>query len=180
VIDFSVDVRVRGLSRFSKTVKDRGPHVDRIMKRWSVITRSFLRRRFVEQSKGGSDWPPLAESTIRRRRRPKGKGSAAGSNVAVLRDTGILLAALSPQLSPGGIEDRDSGTFTLRVGYGGDAPHPRADMAISSLAKIHHDGGKHLPRRPVVVPPDQATVRKLTEDANKVIREELKNAGAGQ
>lgn len=149
------------------------------MKRWSVITRSFLRRRFVEQSKGGSDWPPLAESTIRKRRRPKGKGSATGSNVAVLRDTGILLAALSPQLSPGGVEDRDSSSFTLRVGYGGDAPHPRADMAISSLAKIHHEGGKHLPQRQVVVSPDQATIRKLAEDANKVIRDAVKQSGAG-
>lgn len=179
MIDFSVDVRVRGLARLTKAVGDRGPHVDRIMKRWSVITRSFLRRRFVEQSKGGADWPPLAESTIRRRRKPKGKGSAGGNNVAVLRDTGILLAALSPQLSPGGIEDRDSNQFLLRVGYGGDAPHPRADMAISSLAKIHHEGGKHLPQRQVVVRPDSATIRRMAEDAQKVIREEIKSSRVG-
>lgn len=42
--------------------------VRRALRQWAAIYRSFLRERFDAFSRGGGDWPPLAESTILARR----------------------------------------------------------------------------------------------------------------
>lgn len=70
---YRVKVNVPGLKslrRVAETNFAAGSHpaVDRMCKQWSVRYSSFARRRYDVYSRGGGDWPPLALSTILRRR----------------------------------------------------------------------------------------------------------------
>lgn len=132
---------------------------------------SFVRQRFIQQSKGGGDWPDLADSTklARARRTKYGRrkfrqkridmiaanwqnrfASYAEANAAtvssmhfdILRDRGLLLNSLS-QGQPG---NRQS---TVEYGI--------AVGTAMSYAKYHQEGGPHLPKREIIVQPDAAT-----------------------
>lgn len=132
---------------------------------WAVRFRTFLQKRFAKFSKGGGDWPPLAESTIRRKSKRKGK-RGQGSPSAILRDTDALFKAVAPEFTgaPGAVE-----TFTrtsVIVGYGGSAQYS-SGTAIMDVAEWHDKGNSRLPRRVIIVPPDQATRQAMANAAQK-------------
>lgn len=99
-------------------------------------------------------------------------------SAAVLRDTGILLAALTPDLvQKGALEDRRARSLEVRVGYGGDAPHPGADMAIAELARIHDQGLGNVPARPIIVRPDDQSIRMMTREAAEAVKAMKRDSG---
>jgi hypothetical protein len=125
---------------------------------------SFLGLRFARLSRGGGEWPPLAPSTIKARRKGKGKGKPA-----ILRDVGLLYNALSPTLnSPGAINERVP--FGVRVGYGGPMRHGEGRATIADIASYHQRGVGRLPQRKIIVPPDGSTRRGMMSDARRALK----------
>lgn len=51
--------------------KSTGP-ITKAFKQWGAVYRSFIKERFDVYSRGGGDWPDLADSTKRARRGPRG------------------------------------------------------------------------------------------------------------
>jgi len=129
----------------------------KVMKQWGEIYRSWSLERFDKFSKGGGGWPPLKQSTIRRRRKGKGKGT-----VAILVDTATLKAGLRPVLNTnkGGLQKDIRGG--VRVGYGGSTRHPKGKATIHAIAKYHQSGAPpHLPARSIIVDlPDRSPAMK--------------------
>lgn len=157
--------------------------IRRAMKQWAARYRSFAQQRFDANSKGGGDWPPLAASTIRKRRHGKGKGKAFAKAVrsvhggpsvisgspSILRDTGLLFAALGG--GPGSLEEHVPGG--VRVGFGGSARHGSSPATIADIAEIHDTGGGHVPQREILVEPDDQTIALMVDDLERAIAAEL-------
>jgi len=150
-----VKVRLPGLTRMRADLTKDGPVRKRILTRWAFRYRVFAERRFIKFSRGGGDWPAL---TSKRRR-------GATSAAAILRNTGLLLGALSPKVkAPGSIAKHQG--FSVMVGYGGAEAHADGGGAtIADIARFHQTGAGHLPVRKVVVPPDRAFIRMMAQDA---------------
>ena len=114
----------------------------------------FIRERYVDYSRGGGNWPPLAPSTIRSRRKGKGKqarqtaaifqaqGMPAGA-ASILIDTGTLLGSITPGQHK--TEDIPAG---VRVG------------TEVEYAK-YHQRGQGVPQREIFVQPNQRTVDRI-------------------
>lgn len=132
---------------------DGGGIARRVLAGLGVDLLTELKLAYIAKSRGGTDeagitWQPLAESTIRSRR--KG-GAARGGNdeygdgqVEILRDTGRLLNSLSPMVE-GGAAGPDQ-LFTVGAG------RVRVGTTVE-YAKYHQDGGSkpgRPPRRPIV------------------------------
>lgn len=180
-------------------------------KQWSRRYRSFAQRRFDKYSKGGGDWPALALSTIRARRKGKGQKLStkrskkkvtvvrrasksprmdmardtkrggtlvpAGGAYTILRNTNTMFVALNPdfQGAPGALEE--SIPFGIRTGFGGPAKHPKSKRAsIADLAAFHNAGNSRLPRRRIIVKPDQPTLTAMAADARRAM-ESLARSG---
>jgi len=180
---------VRGFDRFRRRFErglrgNAGP-IDDMFKKWGRRYLTFARRRFVRMSRGG--WKPLAPSTIRARRGPESTrrkkarrrvGTAktttrvGAGKVAILRDTGTLLAALTVG-RPGNLFKRIP--YGVRVGFGGPSRHPKGKATIADIAGFHNQGKGKLPKREIIVKPDARTVQGMRRDtltaARKVGRE---------
>lgn len=133
-----------------------------IFKQWAFIYRTFARRRFNIYSRGGGDWPPLAASTIKRRRTGK-RVRKIGRRISLLRDTGTLYAALSPRFrsSPGALEKMlDDG---IEVGFGGTHKHPGGKATIADIASFHNEGTRIIPERKIIDDPDQPSLDKMRD-----------------
>jgi len=162
-----VIVDLKKLKRFRKVVdvdlrrKGNGP-IRKALKQWAYRYRSFARRRWLAQSKGGGDWPVLKPQTIARRRKKSDK---------ILIDTATMLGGFTPEFGnkPGQIEEDIS--FGIRVGLGGSSPHPRGGVTLGDLYRIHHFGQGRVPARPLVVQPDAATVRGMRSDMKRAMKE---------
>lgn len=155
--------------------RENGP-VRTAFKQWAARYRAFLRERFDIYSKGGGNWKPLAESTIRQRRKGKGSRRFAAGTTAILRDTGIMFAALDPVFrgKPGQLqEDID---FGIRVGFGGPSGHGSDNFTVADLARWHNDGDG-VPKRVIVVPPDAATLQGMQSDMQRANDKLLKDTG---
>lgn len=174
---------LRGLNRDIaeqiKSTRRRGPFGDM----WVQIgTRylDFVRRRFVRQSQGGGDWPPLARSTVlarrgrrkssrRRKRRTAAQIEKAVASAKILRDTGALLGALSVG-NRGNRFDRNKGGVT--VGFSKRQKHEgegRRGLSIGRLAEIHNLGDGRNPQRAILVRPDQSTAAAINRLAQRAV-----------
>ncbi len=177
----NVHVRIEPLKRFSAAVRrglrtPEGPVRDAFTQ-WQALYVGYIRQRFVQLSRsgGGGDWPKLAESTINRRRHGHGgrfrRGSRAraravatgGGQVAILRDTGILLGTLEPMLgsTPGKVARHIP--YGIQAGIGGPSRHPRGKATIADIAVMHHRGGKNLPQRKILVDPPRAVIARMQQ-----------------
>lgn len=83
---------------------------------------------------------------------------------SILRDTGILFAALDPTFTsrPGQLEKGIP--FGVTVGYGGPGRHPKGRATIADIASFHQEGGPHLPKRELIVVPDGKTLDAMAND----------------
>ncbi len=119
-------------------------------------------------SRGG--WKPLAASTLKSRRggkrratrspRAGTKTTTRGSvaNVSILRNTGILLNALTIG-APGNLfKGIRSG---IRVGFGGPSNHPGGKATIRDIAIVHDEGKGNMPKRQILARPDTQTVSQM-------------------
>ena len=150
------------LNRSVRSGQLTGP-IGTMFKQIGALYLTFIRRNFVRMSRGG--WKALAASTIKARRggkrratrspRARTKTTTRGSakNVSILRDTGILLNALTVG-APGNLfRGIRSG---IRVGFGGPAKHPGGKTTIKDIA-VAHDEGRGVPKREILVKPDTKT-----------------------
>jgi hypothetical protein len=80
-----------------------------------------------------------------------------------------LFEALSPTLGTPGQLQEDI-PFGVRVGYGGPAMHPGGKITIAGLAAIHQGGLGHVPKREIIVPPDDRTISLMAGDMQRAIR----------
>lgn len=168
-----------------------GP-IRRAVKQWGRRYRSFAQERFDKFSKGGGDWQKLADSTIafRKRTTKARRGWKGPRKYTILRDTNILYNALSPLFSGKPGQYQEDIPFGIRVGYGGPARHPikkaktkkgrarqkwgkggffragprMSTATVADIAGFHQVGGGHLPKREIIVQPDQQTIDGCVED----------------
>ena len=153
-----VVLRLTGLNRFARAMRDGSPAMTRTLRQWAVRYRSFAQLRFDLFSRGGGDWPPLKESTIRRRRQ---------RTDTILRDTGTLFRALNPVLgNPGSFEQLEP--MAVIVGFGGPGAHPSGTATIADIAAFHNFGAPpNLPQRQIIVEPPQAVIMLMSLDAER-------------
>lgn len=144
----------------------------RLRKRWRLRYLNFVRVRFLKYSRGGGDWRPLAPATIAARRRGRKRGvpirvnaARTGGSAAILRDTGTMFRALD-------IGDQSNAkpiTHGVRVGFIGRQRAATINgknvLTVAELASYHQNGGGRLPKRPMIVDPDRATLLGLIADA---------------
>ena len=188
-IAVSGKVDIRGLTKFVKGIKagsqisGSGPMND-MLKAWGSRYLVFAERRFSKFSRGGGDWKPLAESTKKARRgggkRRKTRSSRAstkttsrgtGKKFGILWNTGQLVNALKKG-GKGNLFKRVKGG--IQVGFGGSAKHEnklgkRSYATIAEIATHHNVGGGNLPRREILVKPDEATIRAMKAAAIKYV-----------
>lgn len=158
-----------------------GP-VRMMFRQWGARYLGAERKRALENSRGGGEWPPLKPETIKRRRKPRtariakttGKADrrfkrGAQGGVAILQDTGTLLAAMQRGSRGNLFKDIRRG---IRVGFG-PTKHPADKTAtIAQIARWHHDGAGKLPARKLLHDPkgDPALVRGMTRDAKRALQ----------
>lgn len=130
-----------------------GPFANAMI-RWAVRYREFAQKRFVRLSSGGGEWPRL------KRKRKRGKLIRA----KILRDTGALLAALSPVFSSAGGALQKRINKGVRVGYGGPAKHSKGRVTVAQIAHWHQVGAGNLPVRKVIVEPSRRVRQLMGQD----------------
>lgn len=80
-VNATVKINLKPLQQFQNEINNQlngtsqGP-ITKAFKQWGVRFRSYLKERFDTYSKGGGDWPPLAESTKLQRRGPRGSSKS--------------------------------------------------------------------------------------------------------
>jgi hypothetical protein len=149
----TVELKGRKLTAIAKTLSPQSPAMAVALKQIAAIYRSFVQLRFDKFSRGQGNWKKLAPATIAARRGPKGV-------VSILRDKGLLFAALQPTFTgtPGALEQRT--TTGIRVGYGGPHRHGTGGgVSIADIASFHNEGSGHLPQRKIIVEPDETTLK---------------------
>lgn len=185
MISCKVTVNLDGLKRFAAVIaedlrsKGNGPVRDAI-RQWAARYRAWAQERFDKYSKGGGDWSPLADSTVKGRRKgprwntkgqfvKKGSAEAAAMKVAILRDTGTLFSALAPVFGgkPGQLQE--DLPFGVRVGIGGPGGYKGGTATIADIAQFHQVGSGHLPVRKIIVEPDQDVVARMVDDMQRAV-----------
>ena len=159
MITAEIKLSLKGLHTLQAEVNNpRGPIRD-AFKQWEHRYKTFIQRRFKRNSRGGGDWPPLKYARRRGRR----------DRASILIDTGTLFKAIDPawQGSPGALSE--SIPYGVRVGYGGPHTHPKAGISIADLAAIHDQGLGRVPKRQIIVPPDQSTITSMANDMQRAL-----------
>lgn len=183
MITATVKVDLKPLIQFRKNVdqdlrsggqQSGGSPIANAIKQWAVRYRAYIQERFYNYSLGGGDWPPLKISTIRARRGRKVKRgrSKIGLSAAILRDTGTLFNALSPEFvnKPGAIQEDIP--FGVRVGYGGPGTYTKkhkGNATIADIANFHQIGAGHLPIREIIVPPSEHVIELMQQDMERAL-----------
>lgn len=144
-------------------VQKREGAIGRAFVQWSRIYGAFIRARFVKFSRGGGNWKRLAPSTLKARRKGRGRGSAA-----ILRDTGLLFAALNPEVMQ--LKQTTSGLVST---FGGSGKYPNG-TTVADVMSFHQTGGPNLPKRLILVGPDDKTQRLMREVMDRAVREEAR------
>jgi hypothetical protein len=191
MIAFRTQIDKSGLEKFQKEVHDqlantKSGKVHDCMIKWEARYIGAMRKRFVDNSRGGGDWPKLASSTIFKRMRERNDG-----NPAILRDTGILLNVLTPLVAvPGKFFEFLS--MGIRTGFGGSAIHALqkalktkkskrkagrtiTNMTIADIAKFHQEGGGNLPQREILIEPDNVLVDLMAGDLQTALQGTIKD-----
>ena len=167
----TVNVNLHRLKRFQSALdadlrKSANGPVREAFNQWKIRYAAFLRRRYERFSRGAGNWPKLAASTLEYKKRNR-------LLMWILRATDTLYRALEPIASskPGYVNQDIE--FGIRVGFGGGMKYPHStegSVTIAQVASYHQKGGRHLPQRKIIVPPDTETVGLMREDMQKALR----------
>jgi hypothetical protein len=97
--------------------------------------------------------------------------------VAILRDLGLLFAALSPTFSgkPGQLENRIP--YGIEIGYGGSHRHGNGRATIADIASYHNVGSGRLPRRQIIVEPPSNVLVAMASDMERALDKMSRDAG---
>lgn len=148
------------------TLGDDSQVMPAIMQSWTRIYTAFIRRRFVGASRGDGTWPPLAESTIRRRRR---------QSDVILRDTGLLFSQLAPEfVSLAPYTQPSAYKFEAVASFGGTGRYPDG-VSTTEVLMFHQLGGGRLPQRKILVDADERTREQMRRAADRLIEEYLRD-----
>lgn len=165
-----VVMRFGGLSRIQNALAQRTPPVEKMFGRLLTFYASAMTRRFTQFSRGGGDWPKLADSTIARRRHPKGgkrgrrRAKVGAGSVSILADTGILRGALSVGAAGNKVRPIPNG-----VAFGfADLPRGKG-ATLSKIAFWHHTGAGRNPVRRILVQPDPATRERMKREVSRTV-----------
>lgn len=135
-----------------------GTDTDDILDYWQRTYKSFVLLRFDIFAGGGGNWKRLKRVTVRR------KGSDR-----ILEDTREMRLGLAEGI---GTVARDK--LSLTMGFTSEAHHEASGLNISEIATIHDQGQGRVPRRRILVLPDNqvlktlrgGTVRRMVKIAN--------------
>ena len=121
-----INIQVEGLARLRQRLKATADKLQNMRQFWSsvgmYVQRQTIRERFnKEQSPEGQKWKPLAESTIRRRKKHHKRGQ-----MKILQDTGELRRSIA----------YEAGNNSVKVG------------SILKYARTHQFGRGKIPARP--------------------------------
>ena len=158
-----------------------------MMAAWSKIYAAFIRRRFSRASRGGEGWPALALSTIERRRKGKkqskkasslardtrngGQLVSAGGLYAILQDSGRLYRQLAPGIEVLSPTTAANAKFEATVTFGGTSYYPGGDrVSVADIMGFHQKGGGHVPKREILVQPDDRTGKAMESAAKRIIK----------
>ena len=185
-VDIRTVMNVTGLEKFADAIdrglryKREGPIRD-ALREWQRIYGAFVHSRWDRLSTGGGEWPPLAQSTIDRRRHRvsgigaknirtrRGKAALAKSlsmgfgQVSILRDTETLFKAVDPKREHPRGALREQVPYGATFGFGGSDRHRGGKATISEIAAAHQVGRGHVPARPILVDADQTTRDRMAE-----------------
>lgn len=145
-----------------------GSQLKPLLTQWIVRYSAFVRSWFVKNSRGGGEWPDLAESTKKHRAHKKAarvqarregnkvttRGAEATRVFAILRDTGVMFNGLSIGGS-GNLTEYSK--FAVKFGLAA-VKHPGSNATIQQIVAYHNEGGKRLPKRVVLREPDRVVI----------------------
>ncbi len=151
---FIKDVRFVGLSSFKSVGST--PRTRKALKKWEHMYGVFLRKRFRRYSQGKEDWPKLKPATIKAKMR---KYTPYRSRL-ILRATDKMIRSIQPRLKSRTSTDRG---FVAKVqAVDGRKRYPKGPKVIQVVG-WHDQGVGTLPKREIVVPPDNKTLEKMAE-----------------
>jgi hypothetical protein len=183
-----VKLDLKPLRKFSRGLHDglnngTGPF-GKMMEKWGLRYLTFLQRKFRENSGGGGGWKPLSPKTLEKEHPKTRAGILPRGSPHFVRRIGILRisGAIYRSLFKG-----ESGNLfrrvgnKLQVGVGGPGRHPNADgMTVAGLVMIHNNGATmkdhSIPRRPIILEPDAATVAAMKQDVAPAVQDMLRRA----
>jgi hypothetical protein len=189
MIDVAVKVKVdlSGLKKFQdlidKGLRRKSGPVHDALTQWIRRYRGAMSERFDTFSRGGGDWPALAQSTINARRhgtsKSGGRGktgaralkkeqATGGGQVSILRDTGMIFNALDPAGRRAGNWD-DYIANGVEVGFGGSAVHKGTSLTIAQIAAYHQEGTSRMKARKILVSPDEHTQDLMCQDMRMAV-----------
>lgn len=182
-----VKLDLRPLQKFRKGLHDglnsgTGPF-GTMMEKWGLRYLAFLQRKFRQNSSGGGDWKPLSPKTLAKEHPKTRAGILPRSSprfvrrIGILRISGAIYRSLFRGESGNLFQRRGNRLF---VGVGGPGRHPNADVTVAGLVMIHNNGaaGKEhdIPRRPIILEPDAATVAAMKQDVAPAAQEMMRRA----
>lgn len=152
------------------------PPVRRMLNRWGHRFLGFLHDRYEKYSRGGGDWPDLAPSTKRHRKKAR-KGHRGPRKFAILIEYEILIGSLQVG-SPGNI--LTVGRDSVTAGIGGSARYSQGKRTrgglptIRDIANFHQQGRGNNPVRKIVVEPDRRCTRDMKRYGLEAVNEMLR------
>ena len=152
---------IPGLKQLVEDVDAGRGQIERGWREIAAIYRGFVLRRFRSYSRGGGDWPGLSEATLR------AKGSSS-----ILIDTGIMVGAMNPVFSgaPGQLESLHSDRLGVTVGFNTNQHGKGGSVTIADIASFHQLGSGKLPKREILVEPDDRTIQQMARAMELHIR----------
>jgi hypothetical protein len=155
-----------------------------MMEKWGLRYLAFLQRKFRENSAGGGGWIPLSPKTLEKEHPKTRAGILPRSSprfvrrIGILRISGAIYRSLFKGESGNLFQRRGNRLF---VGVGGGGRHPNAKgLTVAGLVMIHNNGasaGDHdIPRRPIILEPDAATVAAMKQDVAPAAQEMMRRA----
>ena len=137
---------LRNLQQLRRDTLNGTGAVEDAMDDWRTIYAAFTLRRFDVWSRGGGDWPRL-----------KHPGRKKKNKNRILVLSGFMRAQLAAAVKIVAHTAR-SITFALVD----QTSHPEAGMPVDQLMAIH-DQGLGVPRRRILVVPDETALRQMRE-----------------
>lgn len=155
-IDANLIRRVgRGLAREARQDGGGNGPIHKAIHTACMIYMGFTRERYIEQSRGGGDWPPLAPSTIASRRKGRNTqgAEAAETSAAIFQAQGVPAGEASILI--------DTATLLGSLGSGqARTESVPAGVRVGTVVEYakYHQFGDGVPKREIMVDPDMFTL----------------------